>query len=403
MPPTRRKAARQHRFIRERPLPVNNANQEQTDQLPGPSGVPGTTTSQLATVALPSDAAALATAPVISAIVRQVIEQMRAEGLAIQNQRPPQAAVPSATVTSATVTSAAEQVTRNVESETNATEPQRRPTAVSTETPTPSPEMPLTFPQAGLSNISIGGTVDRAAQNLTGGNSARGFSSRSISRSLDVGIDEKIRQKIVEDQYVEFAHLIHQKTSSEQFDIKMQNNTLAIIPKTRSASLKTLDQWNSAFHIFVSIIVQSRPHEAASLMKYAHTIQTISKRAGDAAALYYDVEFRKWRQEAAQDLPWEQVHPELYLEAMTMGGSRKTNNGNTQHTGTSGSKICYSFQNRGYCNRPNCTFRHCCKQCGGNHSFRKCTKTSGQRKESSSGSTASNNQSGGPKANTRNQ
>lgn len=47
-------------------------------------------------------------------------------------------------------------------------------------------------------------------------------------------------------------------------------------------------------------------------MKYSHTVHTISKRAGEHAAIQYDVHFRKWRQMAPLDLPWDQVNAELF-------------------------------------------------------------------------------------------
>ena len=64
---------------------------------------------------------------------------------------------------------------------------------------------------------------------------------------------------------------------------------------------------------------QLTPH---LLMKYSDTVQRLGKQAGDAAALYYDKQFRLWRQDTPELLPWNQLNSE-FLVKLCHGTSNK--------------------------------------------------------------------------------
>ncbi|XP_033757975.1 uncharacterized protein LOC117340318 [Pecten maximus] len=241
------------------------------------------------------------------------------------------------------------------------------------------PESPMSIPDVSLHGV---------AEDIIGINQ-NVLSFSSISRPLDSCVDARVKEKIQADQYIEFGALIN-TNKSENFNITVQANTLSLVPKNKAMPIKTLDQWQSAFQIFVTVLTQAKPTMAAALMKYAHTIQTIAKRAGDAAAIGYDMMFRKWRQANPDSLPWDQVVSELYLEAMTSTNNNKRANISNQSSSQSQGKICYAFRNKGFCNKTNCSFQHTCKICKGPHSFRKCTKSNSGASQSSTASTGGN-------------
>ena len=52
-----------------------------------------------------------------------------------------------------------------------------------------------------------------------------------------------------------------------------------------------------AFHIFLAIYLSKSPNDTPSLMRHATIVQRLSKQSGDEAALYYDENFRMWRED----------------------------------------------------------------------------------------------------------
>lgn len=198
----------------------------------------------------------------------------------------------------------------------------------------------------------------------------------SISRPLSLGIDEKIKGKIWSNQFIEFSSLF-QNHDSDKLELVNDGNGVLTCKKAKSGSIKTVDKWFEAFHIFTSIYTSKSPMEAPSLMKYADTVQKLGKQAGDAAALYYDKQFRLWRQDTPELLPWDQLNNELFTQALAMGlTSKGKGNFPSQKKQKPSSKKQYCFQfnnNNGQCHRAECPFLHQCQKCDGSHSRKQCT------------------------------
>ncbi|XP_021356425.1 uncharacterized protein LOC110452313 [Mizuhopecten yessoensis] len=204
----------------------------------------------------------------------------------------------------------------------------------------------------------------------------------SISRPLDVHLDSKIKAKIMCNEFVEFGALLSTKSHPDQFQLQVQGNNLSLVPNTKKIQIKTTEQWVQAFHIFVSVYVQAHPTQTVSLLKYADTIQTLSRRSGFAAAMFYDNNFRKWLQ-VNQAMPWDELNNELYMQALGIGlksvqkASQHTaqqpfpaNNPNMFQKGK-----CWDFLKTGICSRgSNCKFLHACSKCGGQHGPQQCRK-----------------------------
>ncbi|OWF39199.1 hypothetical protein KP79_PYT25200 [Mizuhopecten yessoensis] len=391
MPPGRRKraAAARHTLIPKRET-------EEVGVQPGPTAVqlPGTNA-----------------VPPISAIVADLLVQMRAEGLVLR--QPAQLPVPSGAFTQPTAAAgSAEQTDADMFQRGNQEEQPmflaqaNNASLLQSSAPTVSAQYEVTpqLPVAGQGpshlsaaarpdSASASFLVEQAMNNITG-TPAHDISTpimSSVSRPLDMHVDTRTKQKIWADQYVDFGSLLS-TNGSEQFNITVTDNTLALIPKTKPVAIKSMDHWISAFQVFVTVVVQAKPELAGPLMKYANIIQHISRKAGDLAANHYDVNFRKCRQAAPHQLPFDQVNQELFLEAMTYNLARKGQpsqneheQGHAQGKSTQG-KVCFAFQRKGVCNRQHCVFKHLCKTCGGPHSFRKCSKTDNYAQVPSSGS-----------------
>lgn len=373
MPPTKRKrpiraAAQQHSLIRRQA--AQSAEPEEESVPLAPTALDRPTTG----VDVPPAPAM----PPISAIVAELLQQMKAEGLVLRGQ--PTELVNNMAVPTTAV--AAVQQGINLPTLEEPSPIQHRHTGP----PTAAAGSAAQLQQARPSNEQSGThLMDQAIMDITGTPARMPISS--ISRPLDVHVDIRIKQKIWLGQYVEFGSLLTNK-SSEQFDITIHANTLALIPKAKPVAIKSMEQWTSAFQIFVTILTQTNPELAGPLMKHANTVQHISRKAGDQAAIAYDVTFRKWKQDAPQ-LRYDEINQELFLEAMTSNISRKGHGGSHQsgqQSGQSRDKVCFAFQRKGVCNRQHCSFKHVCKSCGGPHSFRKCSKTDAQAATTGNGS-----------------
>ena len=71
-----------------------------------------------------------------------------------------------------------------------------------------------------------------------------------------------------------------------------------------------MSQWLSAFMSFGMSL------QGSNLMQYGLRDQNLAKEATDAAVIEYDTKFRKWRQIAPLDCPWNEMNAELYHEAL---------------------------------------------------------------------------------------
>lgn len=143
-----------------------------------------------------------------------------------------------------------------------------------------------------------------------------------------------------------------------------------------TAKIKTLSQWTEAFHVFVAIYCQKHPEDVGHLMTYAQIVQGIAKSCGDEAAIDYDEKFRQWRQVAPQACPWNLKNMELFQDAMITSLDNKLKFKKQPFRTNSGKqKYCFSFNNKGSCNKANsCTYAHICQYCAGRHSRLQCSR-----------------------------
>ena len=191
--------------------------------------------------------------------------------------------------------------------------------------------------------------------------------SHSISRPIDVHLDPKTKSKIFCNEFVNFNTLISANSTGEEYNLQFDGSTVSLVPKNRIQQIRTMDQWTEAFHIFVSVYIQAHPGETQNLMKYAHTIQSLFKQSGFAAAMSYDTSFRRWRQQQPS-LLWEVVNAELFLHASTISlGKVQPVQGQFQgpfrgNRPTMANKNrCWSFAKNGTCPRGSaCRFQHLC-------------------------------------------
>jgi hypothetical protein len=79
-----------------------------------------------------------------------------------------------------------------------------------------------------------------------------------------------------------------------------------------SKKIKTLDQWITAFSIYMTIYCQKYQDAVGDLMKYMETVREITR--GDGQWLTYDQKFRKSKCQLR--VSCVNMHQELWLKAM---------------------------------------------------------------------------------------
>jgi hypothetical protein len=218
-----------------------------------------------------------------------------------------------------------------------------------------------------------------------------------MAKPVGLGVDPKIKAKILSNEYVKFATLLPKSSFDvdEKFRSEEKDGQLMFVKSSEAGQIRNINVWLEAFHIFVAIYCSKFPSEEGHLMTYAQIIQCIAKSCGEDTALDYDEKFRQWRQVAPSDCPWNQKNPELFQDAMAkcLENKQKLRKQpfRPQQPRT---KYCFAFNNKGTCTKGNsCTFPHICQYCSGKHSKRFCK----QKQSPSSFQPRSNNSDGAKK------
>ena len=117
---------------------------------------------------------------------------------------------------------------------------------------------------------------------------------------LGLGVSQTLRQKIVNEEYIDF-YLLLQDNPTESLTLNFTQNvegqTVSISPgKSRDKKITNFNTWIKAFEIYVAIYRPSHRDKMPGLMKYASKMRELNDTYGSAAWVYYDKAFRKWRQ-----------------------------------------------------------------------------------------------------------
>lgn len=198
---------------------------------------------------------------------------------------------------------------------------------------------------------------------------------QSISGDISVGVAQNIQEKIVKGEYVDLATLL---VNTNQPDLTqrlaLQNGEL-VLQKTQNSKILNIEQWTTAFTIFISIFCKVHLHRFQELLKYMHTIRLGASRSSSMGWKTYDEQFRL-RKALDPNSSWGSVDTELWLIYMS-----NTQMQEIQHNPYSrvtspnhfkSSLKCYNFNYKGYCSTLNCIYTHACLYCNSNHPLLKC-------------------------------
>ena len=112
---------------------------------------------------------------------------------------------------------------------------------------------------------------------------------------------------------MEFGALLASTPQGDKYALSMTPSTapskqprLTLETYHATKKVSNIQQWVSAFNIFVSVYTERYQSETPQLMKYCEVVRDISLSNGDW--LWYDEQFRYLRQSAPEKYPWDQIH-----------------------------------------------------------------------------------------------
>ena len=156
--------------------------------------------------------------------------------------------------------------------------------------------------------------------------------------------------------------------------------SLCIEPAVKTRKITCINEWLTAFNIFVGIYTAKFPSEAPALMKYCAIIRDLANKG--FAWFYYDENFRFLRQSQASALPWSDIHWELWLTAQQVSVPR-VNLSSAQAANLRVPKgFCFQFHKGNVCS--GCSFKHACFKCGNAHPAISCNFRGPRRQPTSS-------------------
>jgi hypothetical protein len=229
---------------------------------------------------------------------------------------------------------------------------------------------------------TISGAVAAALQGL-------GTATVEISdtfKLMGARVSDKLKGLIWAHEYIDLAGLLTPE-ASEMFQVKMVQgelgSTLSFVPQQQKRSFLTIQQWDSAFAIYMSVYLQRYPLQVADLLQYSQQIKSMA--ANSARWWQYDENFRRHR--AQTQISWASTLLDKFLQAYVGVTSPKVNqSGSFQEkkgkNGQSNSQtfrkkfkkgLCFRF-NQGLICSSGCRFDHSCDTCGGAHGVYACSK-----------------------------
>ena len=225
---------------------------------------------------------------------------------------------------------------------------------------------------------AVQGTVQRMLDHVIGSQENASTSKNTfLSDAIPLSniVPEKVKNQIWANEFIDFSLLLKsniRNTDDDQYTIKFETKkggqpSVVLAPNAERNTLYSIDQWTSAFQIYVAIYTERAPKDTSALMKYGSVIRELATLGANWK--FYDENFRKLRQ--SQGTPWDQIHSELWLRSHSFRDKPTNHPKRTKHEGPYiPNGYCWKFHRGIQC--PGCSFKHQCFRCGQSHRIAKC-------------------------------
>lgn len=225
---------------------------------------------------------------------------------------------------------------------------------------------------------AVQGTVQRMLDHVIGTQDNASISKNTFfSEAIPLSnlVPEKVKNQIWANEFIDFSLLLKSNisnTDDDQYTIKFETKkggqpSVVLAPHAKRVTLHSIDQWTSAFQIYVAIYTEPATKDTPALMKYGSVIRELATLGANWQ--FYHANFRKLRQ--SQGIPWDQIHSELWLRSHSFRDKPTTHPKRAKHEGPNiPNGYCWKFHRGIHC--PGCSFKHQCFRCGQSHPIVKC-------------------------------
>lgn len=236
----------------------------------------------------------------------------------------------------------------------------------------------------------------------------------SIGINLGARVSAKLKAKIWAHEYVDFGALLTVAPPRERFALSMSSTVgnsgkpeLTFEQCNSSKKVTNIQQWVTAFNIFASVYAERASGDVPKLLKYCEVVRDLSQKSADW--LFYDEQFRYLRQSAPLSYPWDQIHWELWLRAMTNSRGRSQFSATTDRVNSRArfrpssnnfpKGTCWAFHAGRQCK--GCHYEHVCYKCQAQHPASQCKVSSTLQRSNKFGSSVATPGVGQPTSNAR--
>ena len=190
--------------------------------------------------------------------------------------------------------------------------------------------------------------------------------------SLHLHVTKPLMDRIKTDKYFNLYDLLNPAEQDISLNIA-STGQVTFKQRAKITKITTGELWFSAFLIYSSAYQQFFPEKALQLFKYMSIVQNLNKSFGIEAAVKYDEDFRKMR-ENYPDINWDKINQELYLLSATKLASSKAPRSQQpfRKQPFCPAGYCRQFHTQGICTWTNCKYKHECFKCKGEHSVKTC-------------------------------
>ncbi|XP_063410323.1 uncharacterized protein LOC134693430 [Mytilus trossulus] len=204
----------------------------------------------------------------------------------------------------------------------------------------------------------------------------------SMHANIAFNVSQSIRENIQKSEFIDLGILLINNTQQATQKLVFRGGEFIVQTENMQNKIGSIDQWISAFIIFVSVYCTVHSGRLQDLLKYMSVVRLGSKRnPNNLGWKLYDEQFRL-RKTLDPASSWAIVDPELWLlymadsigtqnlEVVSSGYNTFSANRNVNKTSK-----CYAFNYNGECFNSFCQYSHACIQCHGVHSVINCQFT----------------------------
>ncbi len=191
---------------------------------------------------------------------------------------------------------------------------------------------------------------------------------------LDLYVPPHLREKILSGKFINLADLL-EKDPTKHGSLNISLTKSGLIGQPRNNRITTFEQWDEAWSIYMTVFArkEGNPEKLPTLVKHRMNVITVKQKNG--FWMDYDKQFRLLKELMGDELPFDTLHSEIYMKAMSGNQprdytprpmpmySRKFNTNRRWPLG-----YCFNFLNGKECK---CTeasnLKHHCPECSQQH------------------------------------